>query len=437
MLMTRRTAIKFASTAFAVPFVYRLHAAAPSETLRHASAGSAGRALSDIKEMVANKNVKLVAVCDVDSEKLAKCKAEFPHINTYADWREMLDKEKGLDSIGVGTPDHMHAPIGVSAMNRGIHVYGQKPLTSTVYEARRMAEIATAKKLVTQMGIQIHSHSAHKSLVKLVQSGVIGKVNTVYSWIGKGWGDASPRPEGGDEIPATFNWDHWLGVAAVRPYIGGKYYHPENWRKRLDFGTGTFGDMGCHLLDPVFSSLLLTAPTTVKCTAGGVNAHNWGPSNRVEYSFPGTAHTTEKLALYWSDGDFKPPETLKEKLGSAVPGGAGSLYFGEKGVIHSPYIGMPVLLPKEKFADVKIEKVAEDNHYFQYIDAVRGMGTTSTPFSYGGNLTESVLLGGVAMRFLNQELTWDAKNVKVTNVEAANKFVKPVYRKGWEVEGIS
>lgn len=390
-------------------------------------------ALSDIKALTAHKNLKLVAVCDVDADRLAAARKLFPEANAYRDWRELIDKEKDLDSVNVSTPDHMHAPIAMRAMQRGLAVYCQKPLTHTVHEARRLAAFAGEKNLVTQMGIQIHSNSAHLTVVNLVRSGVIGKVSAVHSWMGKGWGDPEPLPNRNDAVPTTLDWDGWLGVAAERPYLGQGYYHPENWRRRLDFGTGTLGDMGCHIFDPVFTSLALTTPTSVLCDAGGIRHSNWGLGNRVHWTFPGTPHTTDRITVTWTDSGAKQADVVFSTLGTIKPGSAGSLYIGEKGAIFSPYIGQPQLLP----ADLgTIEKIASENHYFQFVEAVRGNGKTSTPFSFSGPLTEMVLLGCLAERFPNQKLDWDSSAQKVTNLAAANAFIRKPYRKGWEVEGL-
>lgn len=431
-MMNRRMAIK-STTALAVPFVFRLHAAAPSETVRHASFGTGGMALTDLKAIASHKNVQVAAICDVDSTRLDAAKRLFPEAKAYSDWRELLETEKGIDSVNVSTPDHMHAPIAMTAMNRGLAVYCQKPLTHTIDEARRLAEASVAKKLVTQMGIQIHSHEAHRTTVKLVQSGAIGRVSAVHSWMGKGWGDPTPLPDRKDAVPATFKWDNWLGVAAERPYIGGAYYHPDNWRKRLDFGGGTLGDMGCHLLDPIFTSLELKYPTSAICSAGGAHVTNWGLDNRVEWTFPGTKYTTETLHLTWTDGGMKPPAELLEKYGIVKPG-SGTLYIGEKGAIHSPYYSTPKLLPAEKFREVVVEKVPGVNHWHQFIDAVRGLGKTSTPFSYAGPLTETVLLGCLAERFVKTMVTWNGSELKASG--EADKLVKKEYRKGWEVKGL-
>jgi predicted dehydrogenase len=434
--ISRRTALgRLAAAGLAAPFVFRAHAAAPSETLYHASFGASGMAGSDIGALTASKNLKLVAVAEVDLSRTAELRKHFPDVKIYQDWRELLDKEKNLHSVNVSTPDHMHAPITMRAMQQGLHVYTQKPLTQTIYEARQLARVAREKKLVTQMGIQIHSHDVHKTVAATVQAGPIGKVKEVHSWSGKDWGDLSPRPNRTDPVPASLNWDFWLGVAAERPFIGDGYYHPGNWRKRLDFGTGTFGDMGCHILDPVFTALALTAPKTVRSEGGAANADNWGLHAQVRYVFPGTAFTTETLTLTWYDGNRRPPAEVKDLVGGKVSD-QGSIYIGTEGVLYSPYIADPVLFPADKFKGVKLTRVRGDNHYLQFVEACRGNGKTSAPFAYSGPLTESVLLGCLATRFPQTTLEWDAANLQVTNSAEASGCVRRRYRKGWEVEGL-
>jgi len=348
----------------------------------------------------------------------------------------LLDKEKDLHSVNVSTPDHMHAPIAMRAIQRGLHVYTQKPLTQTIFEARQLTTAAREKKIVSQMGIQIHSHEIHRQVVATIQAGAIGKVKEVHSWSGKKWGDRDPMPKRKDEIPASLNWDFWLGVAADRPFIGNGYYHPGNWRKRLDFGTGTFGDMGCHILDPVYGALALTAPKSVRSEGGAPNADNWGLDSQVTYVFPRTKYTTDTLTLTWYDGDKRPPDEIKSLLGKHAMIDQGSIYIGSEGVLYSPYIAAPVLLPAEKFAEYKLPKPSGQDHYGQFVEACRGNGQTSAPFAYSGPLSEMVLLGTLATRFPKTTLEWDAAAVKVTNVEEANRFVRKRYRKGWEVEGL-
>jgi predicted dehydrogenase len=434
--ISRRSVLKsLAAMGLAAPFVLRLHAAAPSETLYHASFGASGMAGSDIGALTASKHVKLVAVAEVDLNRTAEIKKRFPDVKIYQDWRELLDREKTLNSVNVSTPDHMHAPITMRAMQQGLHVYTQKPLTQTIYEARQLARVAAEKKLVSQMGIQIHSHNVHRTVVATIQAGAIGKVKEVHSWSGKHWGDRNPRPNRMDKVPETFNWDFWLGVAADRPFIKG-YYHPGEWRKRLDFGTGTFGDMGCHILDPVFTSLALPYAKSVRSEGGAPNADSWGLDSHVRYTFPGSKFTTETLILHWYDGDKRPPAEVKALIGKRGLSGQGSIYIGTDGILYSPYIDTPVLLPAEKFADYRIPKQSGADHYQQFVEACRGNAKTSTPFSYSGPLTESVLLGCLATRFPATTLEWDAEKMTVMNVKEANAFVRRTYRKGWEVEGL-
>jgi predicted dehydrogenase len=435
--MTRRSALRRISAAgLAAPFVFRAHAgAAPSETLYHASFGASGMALSDIRSLAASEHLKLVAVADVDLGRTAEVKKLFPDVKVYQDWRELLDREKGLDSVNVSTPDHMHAAITMRAMQQGLNVYSQKPLTQTIYEARQVARVAREKKLVTQMGIQIHSHAIHRSIVATVQAGAIGKVTEVHSWSGKHWGDRASRPDRADPVPVGLDWNAWLGVAAERPFLKD-YYHPGHWRKRLDFGTGTFGDMGCHILDPVFTSLALTAPNSVRSEGGAPNDDSWGLDSQVRYIFPGTEYTTGTLTLHWYDGDRRPPAEVKALIGEKPLQDQGSIYLGTDGVLYTPYIATPVLLPAEKFADYQRPRPGAENHYLQFVEACRGIGKTSTPFDYSGPLTESVLLGCLATRFPETTLDWDAAGLKVTNLSEASRLVRRQYRRGWEVEGL-
>jgi predicted dehydrogenase len=416
--------------------VLRRHAgAAPSETLRHASFGAGGMARSDISSLTASKHVKLVAVADVDATRIAELKKSFPDVKVYQDWRELLDKEKGLDSVNVSTPDHVHAPITMRALRQGLHVYTQKPLTQTIHEARQLTLAARGTKLVTQMGIQIHSHAIHRTVVAAIQAGAVGKITEVHSWSGKHWGDRAPRPSRRDPVPPTLAWDLWLAVAAERPFLAG-YYHPGNWRKRLDFGTGTFGDMGCHILDPVFTSLALTAPISVRSDGGAPNDDSWGLDSRVRYVFPGTKFTAEKLTLHWYDGNERPPAEIKSLLGDNKLFDQGSIYLGTNGVLYSPYLAAPVLLPAEKFKDFPLPQASQGNHYLEFVEACRGNGKTSTSLDYSGPLTESVLLGCLATRFPQTTLEWDAAKLMVTNVSDANRFVRRKYRKGWEEQGL-
>lgn len=440
-LSSRRTFLKQAAAAIVAPaFIRDLRAAAPTEVVRHASFGAAGMAGADLGAIASHPKVKLTCVADVDLRLAEALKQQQPDIRIYQDWRELLDKEhKNLDSVNVSTPDHMHAPIGMSAMQLGLNVYGQKPLSHDVYESRRLAEYAAEKKLVTQMGIQVHSAAAYRSAVAVIQDGAIGKVKAVHTWSSKKWGDSEPRPDREDPVPANLNWDLWLGIAAKRPFIGGGYYHQGNWRKRLDFGTGTFGDMGCHIFDPVFKALELTSPLTVQSKGPAPSSYNWANDAIVHFTYPETKQTIGPvIPITWYDGDQRPSKEITGPvLGNRELPDQGSLFLGEKGAMLLPHVAMPILLPETSYQDYKSPPVKDGNHWHEFVDAVRGEGKTSAHFGYSGPLTESVLLGGVSTHFPNQLLDWDAAGLKFRNQPDAAGLIRRTYRSGWEVPGLS
>jgi len=395
-------------------------------------------AWEDIRQLTKSKRVQLVAVAEVDLRRTVELKKHFPSVRIYQDWRELLDREgKQLDSVNVSTPDHMHAPIAMSAMQLGKHVYCQKPLTHDLYEARTLTECARWKGVVTQMGIQIHSSSFYRMAALLVQAGAIGRIKEVHSWNSGGWGDATLRPEVSDPVPAGFDWDLWLGVCAERPFINKEYYHPSNWRKRLDFGTGTLGDMGCHILDPVFKSIGLTAPISVRSEGAAPNQWNWPVDSQVQYVFPGSAYTADKtLPVTWYDGAQKPPPAIRALLeGDDLPG-TGSILVGTQGVLVVPHVARPMLYPDKKFKDLKFPDVAEDNHWGTYVNACFNGGQTTAGFDYSGPLAEAVLLGTVALRFPQTTLHWNAAALTFAEAEP-NQFVRRQYRAGWAVKGLS
>jgi hypothetical protein len=455
--LNRRRFIKtLTAGAIAAPFVTRnLFSAPPNALLRHASFGAAGMAWADIQAICSNPFVKLVAVAEVDLNRLADVKASFPDVRVYQDWRELLDREhRNIDSVNVSTPDHLHAPMAMSAMQLGKHVYCQKPLAHDVYETRMLTEYARKKRLITQMGIQVHSQKPYRQAVALVQQGAIGKVKEVHTWSNKKWGDVGPPPKRTDPVPNGFNWDLWLGGCAERPFIGDNYYHPETWRKRLDFGTGTFGDMGCHIFDPVFEALALTAPMTLRSEGPAPDEWNWATNAIIRYVFPGTAFTAGKtVEVTWYDGDKRPPADIQALVAVPKPVVAaagkrktgdeedeldqGSIIIGTDGVLHVPHIDTPKLFPIAKFKNYPMPQVKEAHHWSEWAEAcVSGSGATSTSFDYSGPLTEAVLLGSVAVRFPQSTLEWDTKRLKFTNERAANAFVRRRYRKGWKITGL-
>jgi predicted dehydrogenase len=457
---SRRDFIKTAGAAFAAPFfIPHLISAPPSERVRHASFGGDGMAASDWQKIASVPNVEIVSIAEIDAGRLGKIKEHYktdaPKV--YDDWREMLDKEhKNLDSVNVGTPDHMHAPIAMSAMQLGLHAYVQKPLAHDLYEVRRLTEFAREKKLVTQMGIQVHSDGKYRDAVALIRGGAIGKVKEVHTWSNKKWGDAEPPDDKNDPLPAGFNWDNWLGICAPRNFVSG-FFHPFQWRKQIDFGTGTFGDMGCHIYDPVFESLGVNSPISLRSEGPAPHAKSWATNAKIHYTFPGTQFTDGKtVAVTWYDGDNIPPQEITDQLGKEEADELpeqGSIFIGTKGVMLLPHsekrhpdangkmtsraLRGPVLLSADHYKDYAMPKLPTLNHWAQFIDAVRGEGKTGANFNYAGPLTEAVLLGSVATFFPNTTLEWNGAKLKFKNNDAANKHIRRAYRKGWEVKGLS
>lgn len=434
--LNRRSFLKsLGLVSLAAPFVTRDLIARPrSNVVRHASFGAGGMAWQDLNELSKYKELELVAVAEVDLSHTADLRKKFPQARVYQDWRDLLEEEgERLDSVNVSTPDHMHAIMALSAMSAGKHVYCQKPLAHDLFEVRTMTEFARQKGVVTQMGIQINSHSHYRTATVITQSGAIGKVKEVHSWCPKSWGDPSPKPDRSDPVPPGFDWNLWLGGCAERPFIGDAYYHPANWRKRLDFGTGTFGDMGCHIFDPVFTSLELTAPISVRSEGPVPNKDNWAIDSKIHYLFPGTKFTADTtLPVTWYDGAQKPPREVVSLLEGDNPPETGSILVGTLGVMVIPHISRPVLYPDKKFGSMPYPEVPSRDHWGAFVEACRTGSSTSANFNYAGPLTETVLLGGVACRFPQTTLKWDSAGLRFDLAEA-NDLIRRSYRTGWRV----
>ncbi|MGH8018143.1 MAG: Gfo/Idh/MocA family protein [Opitutaceae bacterium] len=446
--LSRRRFVKtLGAAALGAPFISRhLRSAPPSGVLRHASFGASGMAWNDIQAICSNPFVKLVAVAEVDLNRLEEFKAWYPDVKVYQDWREMLDRERdNIDSVNVSTPDHQHALMAASALQLGKHVYCQKPLAHSLRETRVLTRLAREPRVVTQMGIQVHSQRPYRQAVALVQSGAIGKVKEVHTWSDKKWGAAGAPPATDDVPPAGFDWDLWLGGCAPRPFVEG-HYHPLEWRRRLDFGTGTFGDMGCHIFDPVFEALALTAPLSVRSEGPAPDAWNWSINARVHYVFPGTRFTAGRVAVTWYDGDERPPphimelvarpEPEDEKAREEDPHFQGSIIIGSEGVLHVPHVATPRLFPLEKFKDHPMPEVKDAHHWSEWAEACLSGAKPSANFDYSGPLTEAVLLGSVAVRFPQKTLEWNSDALRFENVPEANAFVRRTYREGWRIPGL-
>jgi hypothetical protein len=320
-------------------------------------------------------------------------------------------------------------------------VYCQKPLAHTVWEVRQMRRQAEISKVITQMGNQIHSHETYRTGVKLIHGGVIGKIKAVHSWQpnpGNKYSGLSKRPEpSGAEVPASLNWDLWIGPAPMRPYEPN-LYHPFKWRDWQDFGGGTMGDFGCHILDPIFTALELTAPISIRAENTGLNEETWPAAETVSYIFPGTKWTAEKtLPVTWYDGGRMPDRALAQMPEDAKFPGGGSLFIGEGGTMILPHVALPKLYPVEKFGEFEIEKVAGASHYHAWVDGAIASTKTTDGFHYAAPLAEAALLGNVATRVPGETLMWDAENLRVTNSEAATKLLTKAYREGWKLDAAS
>ncbi|MGE0760651.1 MAG: Gfo/Idh/MocA family protein [Pirellulaceae bacterium] len=405
--------------------------------LRVASIGTGGKGWSDLIGTAASPAVDVVALCDIDESPahLGRAAEKFPAAVRYTDWRRLFDHAGDFDAVIVSTPDHMHAPVSLAAMQLGKPVQCQKPLTHTVFEARQMRLAAQKYGVVTQMGNQIQSHTAYRTAVKLVHDGVIGKVREVHSWQAgeMRWILVDDRPAGSKPVPDTVHWNNWLGVAPERPYLP-EIYHPFNWRAWQDFSNGQLGDFGCHILDPVFMALKLTAPVSLRAEAPPINREIWTKRSKVSYQFPGTEMTVSRtLPVTWYDGLGHRPshEVLGLPADFKLPG-SGSLLIGEQGSLLIPHVDTPQLLPVEKFADYKMEMVPARDHYVSWADACRGQDKTTSHFDYAGPLTETVLLGTIAIRLPETQLTWNAQRMELTGSPQAQALLTKPYRAGWE-----
>jgi len=406
----------------------------PRRLVRHAAIGVGGMGGADLGQISNHGAVDVVALCDVDSATLEAAARRFPHASVHRDWRELFARHADdFDSVHVTIPDHMHASVMLAALRAGKHVYGQKPLTRTVREARAVAAAAERAGVVTQMGIQNHSNANYAASLELFRAGHIGRVHAVHVWSDRPagwWPQGVERAEGEDPVPETLDWDLWLGVAPERPYKKG-LYHPFSWRGFQDFGTGAQGDMGCHLMDPALWFLELADPLRVRSDGPAPNDESYPLWSRVHYEFPATRWTMPgPLPVTWYDGGKFPKQELEELEAGAVDPNV-CLFLGEHGaLLASPYVP-PKLLPAARFADVPIPSGTAVNHWHQWVDAIQGQGSTSAPFRYAAFLTEVALLGNIALRFPNETLRWDAKHLRFPDRAEAEAFLGSAAREGW------
>lgn len=439
--MNKRDFLKSAATLSTIAFLpSEAWAFSEDKRLRTAHIGVGNMGGEDLKAISSHDLVDVVALCDVDANNLAEAQKLHPKAKTYIDYRVLFDEMEGeIDAVIVSTPDHTHAPASMMAMQMDKPVYCQKPLTHHVSEARAMKKLAEEKSLVTQMGIQVHSFYDYKLATLMIQSGIVGKVHTVRAWSPKNWGYDGPVPEGKDTVPEDLDWNLWLGTSAERPYKEG-FYHPGNWRKLVDYGCGTLGDMGVHIFDTPYNALALDVPMTITTNCRKPNGFGYPEKNMVTYEFPGTKYTAETLKWVWYDGEGAD----KQREDLMLPGGEalhdqGAMFVGEKGRLYLPHFQMlPRLIVNGEYQDIGVSKYnlgepvrdyesEGKKHYHQFVDACLGKAETSAPFSYAAKLTETILLGVIAGRFPNQTLHWNAESAKFDE-EEANQYLEGTYR---------
>ena len=445
--VSRRNLLAAAATSFSFTLVPR-HVLGgpgqtpPSERVNFAGIGAGGQGGGDVQAMAAN-GANVVALCDVDSDRAAGNFKRYSKARVYKDFRRMLDKEeKHIDAVTVGTPDHIHAVASMDAIRRGKHVYCEKPLTHTIYEARQLTFAAAKHKVATQMGNQGHATEGARLTNEWIQAGVIGEVREVHVWTdraGKRWKQGIGRPAGRPVIPNSLDWDLWLGPAPERPFHSA--YVPVYWRGWWDFGTGAMGDMGCHIVDHPIWALKLGSPTAVEAfntldgseLDGKPNRETYPIASVIHYEFPARGKLPP-VHMTWHEGGLMPPTPAELPASQKLPE-SGVLYIGSKGkMYHTAHGGLPKLLPGElhdEARSVKKSMPRSPGHHTEWLLACKGRGEAMSNFSYSGPLTETVLLGVLAQRVPGQRLLWDGENMKVRNHPELNQFVHKEYRKGW------
>jgi predicted dehydrogenase len=392
------------------------------------------------------------ALCDVDPSRAAGSFRAHPDARQYKDFREMLDKEaKNIDAVSVGTPDHTHAVAAMAAIKAGKHVYVQKPLTHTLYECRELTKAALAAKVMTSMGNQGHASEGSRLTNEWIQAGIIGEVREVHVWsdrAGKLWKQGIDRPKETPPVPETLDWDLWLGPIRQRPYHPA--YAPFGWRGWWDFGTGALGDMGCHIIDHPVWALKLGAPLSVEATTthdgtllpnDRFNFETFPIAAVVTYQFPSRDHGPSgdhgklpPVTMTWYDGGLMPPTPAEMTGGEKLPGN-GVLYVGNRGkMYHSSHGGMPRLLPASLHEQAQLvakTMARSPGHYEEWYQACKTGVQPVDHFGYSGPMTETVLLGVLAMRRPGSRLEWDSENLKVKNLPELNGYVHTEYRQGW------
>ena len=420
---------------------------APSEQLQIAGIGAGGMGGGDIATFT-KLGANYVALCDVDDERAAGTFNAHPKARRYRDFREMLDKEAAnIDAVNVGTPDHTHAVASMAAIKAGKHVYCQKPLTHTLFECRELTKAAKAAKVMTSMGNQGHATEGARLTNEWIQAGIIGDVREVHVWsdrAGKLWKQGIGRPVETPPVPKTLDWNLWLGPIQERPY--NPAYAPFGWRGWWDFGTGALGDMGCHIIDHPVWALKLGSPTSVEATTthdgtlnekNELNKESFPKAAMVTYQFPERdGGKLPAVKMTWYDGGLMPPTPAEMSGDHRLPDN-GVLYVGSKGkMYHSSHGGMPQLLPGELLEQAKAVATTMERspgHYEEWYQACKIGKLPAASFDYSGPMTETVLLGVLALRAPGRRLIWNSADLKVTNLPDVNQYIHTEYRKGWSL----
>jgi predicted dehydrogenase len=424
-------------------------ASSPNSRLNHACIGLGGMGVGDRENFKSHPRLQVVALCDVDANTLDDAAKGFPGARLYRDWREVLEREGDrIDSVNVTVPDHMHCAIAMAAIQRGKHVYCQKPMCHDVAEVRALTEAAARKKVVTQLGTQMAAGMGDRTTVHFLQSGAIGKVQRAYLCSNRpgaiqDYRLPGPRPAQGQPPPGHLAWDLWLGTAPTRPYAPD-IYHPTKWRAWLDFGTGWSGDIGCHIFDAVWKGLRMQPPVSVIAEVQKSwqdsptrRADNWPQGDHITWTFPGNDLTGSKeWTLEWFDGEFYPPKEIRALYTVEDYPPESAMIVGTEGALLNPLGTSPMLLPEDKFKEVKRPKLEPRNHYHHFIDACLGGPMCESHFGQTGPMTEAILLGTVAIRCPGQKLEWDAQRMRFPNVPDAARYLRRSYRAGWEVKGV-
>jgi len=418
----------------------------PSGKLNIAGVGIGGMGQNNVAAC-ADAGANIVALCDVDSKYAAGVFKKYAGARQWTDFRKMLDEQKDIDAVVVATPDHLHAVVAMAAMQRGKHVYVQKPLTRTVWEARMLTEAARKYKVQTQMGNQGHSSEEVRLVCEWIQDGAIGDVREVHCWTNRPvWPQGIGRPEGTPPVPEGLDWDLWVGPSPMRPY--NPAYLPFNWRAWIDFGAGALGDMGCHVMDAAFWSLKLKYPVSVQASHSWEvkqmwtrfdNKETYPSAEVVHYQFPARGNMPP-VKLHWYDGGILPQRPDDLEPGRKIPE-SGTIFVGDKGkLICDTYSENPRIFPESKMKAYKrppktIRRVegGVGGHEKDWINACKGGPAASSNFDYSGPFTETVVMGNLAVLNPDKVLLWDGENMRMTNDEAANGFVRPKYREGWSL----